>query len=149
MRRLSIEADHLYQLLVNNMTDKSPFSPIGAQDLCRLHEDTPENKIKRTYLRNLHAFMARLTRNGVSDCSYQALQAITQALERADPPITTRTMDMLILYDWARLAVNRLMEGELKNTLIGGELWDVEKPGFSKERWKSWVKRLGDIEKDE
>lgn len=93
--------------------------------------------------------MARLTHNKVSDCSYQAMQAITQALERADPPITTRTMDMLILYDWVRLAGHKLMKAELKDTRIGGELWDTkEKPGFSTERWKFWMKRLGDVEED-
>ncbi|KAG9523170.1 hypothetical protein KCV07_g2770, partial [Aureobasidium melanogenum] len=120
-----------------------------AQDLCCLHTDTPENKVKRRYLRNLHAFMARLTRDGVSDCSYQALQAIIRALERADPPVTTRTMDLLIVYDWVRLAAKQLMEAELDNTRIGGELWDVEeKPGFSKERWEFWLERLGDIEED-
>lgn len=95
--------------------------------------------------------MARLTRNGTSDCSYQALQAITRALETAEPQILTRTMDILIVYDWVRLAARQLIDGaEHKTTRIGGALWDVsEKPGFSGERWKFWMTRLGNIERNE
>jgi hypothetical protein len=121
---------------------------IGAQDLCRLHIDTPENKVKRTYLRNLNAFMARLTRDEVSDCSYQALIAFTQALETAEPYTTTRTMDMLIVYDWLRLAAKKLIETEIKDARVRGELWDHEKRGFSQERWMFWSRRLEGIEKD-
>ena len=105
---------------------------------------------KRTYLRNLHAFMARLTHNEISDCSYQALQAFTQALERTDPPPATRTMDMLIVYDWVRLAGKQLLEAQLNDTKVRGELWDSrQKPGFSQERWTFWRHRLGFIEKNE
>lgn len=127
------------------------FLTPGAQDLYRLHIDTPENRTKRIYLRNLRAFMARLTRKGISDCSYQALSAITQALETAEPQLLTRTMDMFIVYDWVRLAARQLMDGaQHKDTRIGGELWAVrEKPGFSRERWEFWRNRLGNIEKNE
>jgi hypothetical protein len=56
---------------------------------------------------------------------------------------------MLIVYDWVRLAAKQLTEAELRDTRVGGELWGVEeKPGFSKERWEFWLKRLGDIEED-
>jgi hypothetical protein len=120
----------------------------GAQDLCRLHIDTPENRVKRTYLRNLNAFMARLTRDGISDCSYQALIAFTQALETAEPYATTRTMDVLVVYDWLRLAAKKLMEAEIKSARVRGDLWDKEKSGFSQERWVFWMRRLGDIEGD-
>lgn len=65
-------------MVLDNMADKNSSSITEAQDFCRLDEDTPENKNKRRYLRNLHAFMARLTCDGVSDCSYQALQAINR-----------------------------------------------------------------------
>jgi hypothetical protein len=92
--------------------------------------------------------MARLTRDGVSDCSYQALIAFTQALEKAESYATTRTMDMLIVYDWLRLAAEKLMEAEIKDARVRGELWDDEKRGFSQERWKFWRKRLEGIEED-
>ena len=120
----------------------------GAQDLYHLHIDTPENAVKRAHLRNLHAFMARLTRDGISICFYQALHAFSQALETAEPYITTRTMDVLIVYDWLRLAGSKLMEAELKGSPGCGELWDKQKPGFSQERWEFWRRRLEDIEKD-
>jgi hypothetical protein len=93
--------------------------------------------------------MARLTRDGVSDCSYQALITITQALEMAETYTTTRTMDVLMVYDWLRLAGEKLMGAEVKSARVRGELWDKEKQGFSQERWESWRKRLGDIEEDE
>ena len=92
--------------------------------------------------------MARLTRDGISDCSYQALIAFTQALETAETYATTRTMDVLIVYDWLRLAARRLMEAEIKGARVRGELWDYEKRGFSRERWMFWMRRLGDIEGD-
>lgn len=58
-------------------------------------------------------------------------------------------MNMLIVYDWVRLAGKQLTEAELEDTRIGGELWSVkEKPGVSKKRWEFWLKRLGDIEED-
>lgn len=124
------------------------FFRTGAQDLCRIHTDTPENEVKRTYLRNLHAFMARLTREGISDCSYQALIALSQALETAEAYNTTRTMEILSVYDWLRLTGRKLMKAEVGDTRVRGELWDKQKPGFSQERWMFWRKRLGDIEKD-
>jgi len=129
-------------------TDKIFFLITGAQDLYHLHISTPENAVKRTHLRNLHAFMARLTRDGISICFYQALHAFSQALETAEPYLTTRTMDMLIVYDWLRLAGNKLMEAELKGSPGCGELWDKRKPGFSQERWEFWKKRVEDIETD-
>lgn len=131
-----------------NITNRTLFLTIGAQGLCRLHVDTSENHVKRTYLRSLNAFMARLTREGLSDCSYQALQAFTQALETPEPYVTTRTMDMLIVYDWLRLAAGQLIEAEIKDAQVSGQLWDNKKTGFSEERWKFWSRRLEDIEKD-
>lgn len=127
------------------MTDKMFFCELGAQDLCGLHIDTPENAVKRGYMRNLHAFMARLTRDGISDCSYQALIAFSQALETAEPYIATRTMDILIVYDWLRLAGSKLIEADAKGARVAGELWDKQKPGFSQERWNFWGQRLDDI----
>lgn len=133
---------------MKNITDRFSLLKTGAQDLCRLHIDTPENKVRRTYLRNLNAFMARLTRDGISDCSYQALIAFAQALEKAETYATTRTMDVLIVYDWLRLAAEKLMEAEIKDAGVRGELWDDEKRGFSQERWMFWSKRLEGIEND-
>jgi hypothetical protein len=121
----------------------------GAQELYDLHIDTPENQVKRGYLRNLNAFMARLTRDGVSGCSYQALIAFTQALETLEPYTITRTTDVLIVYDWLRLAGRKLMAAEIKGARVRGELWDKEKPGFSQQRWNFWRRRLLDIEGDE
>jgi len=92
--------------------------------------------------------MARLTRDGISICFSQALHAFSQALETAETYITTRTMDVLIVYDWLRLAGIKLMEAELKGSPGCGELWDKQKPGFSQERWEFWRGRLEDIEKD-
>jgi hypothetical protein len=133
---------------LNTTTDKV-FITIGAQDLCRLHTDTSENQIKRVHLRNLNAFMARLTRDGVSDCSYQALITITQALEIAEMYTTTRIMDVLMVYDWLRLAGYKLMGAKIKNFRVRGELWDkVKQSGYSQERWEFWRRRLGDIEGD-
>jgi hypothetical protein len=92
--------------------------------------------------------MARLTHDGISDCSYQALIAFSQALEKAETYATTRTMDMSIVYDWSRLAAEKLMKAEIKDAGVRGELWDDEKRGFSQERWMFWSKRLEGIEKD-
>jgi hypothetical protein len=122
---------------------------IGAQELYNLQIDTPENQVKRDYLRNLNAFMARLTRDGVSGCSYQALIAFSQALETPEPYTITRTTDVLIVYDWLRLAGRKLMAAEIKGARVRGELWDKEKPGFSQQRWNFWRRRLLDIEGDE
>jgi hypothetical protein len=125
------------------------FVTTGAQDLCRLHIDTPENQVKRLHLRNLNAFMARLTRDGVSDCSYQALVTITQALEIAETYTTARTMDVLMVHDWLRLAGKKLMGAKIKDFKVRGELWNQGKqPGYSQERWEFWRKRLADIEKN-
>jgi hypothetical protein len=133
----------------NTRTDKQMIT-IGAQDLTRLDISSPPNVTKRLHLRNLHAFMARLTRDEISNCSYQALCAFTRALEKTDPTAETRTMDMQILYDWLRLAESKLMDANLKGARVGGELWDVEaKPGFSHERWQFWRMRLRNIEEDE
>jgi hypothetical protein len=125
------------------------FVITGAQELSDLHVDTAENQVKRVYLRNLNAFMARLTRDGVSGCSYQALIAFTQALETPVPYTITRIMDVLIVYDWLRLAGRKLMAAEIKGARVRGELWNREKQGFSQERWNFWRSRLEEIEEDE
>jgi hypothetical protein len=110
--------------------------------------NTPENQIKRVHLRNLNAFMARLTRDGVSDCTYQALITITQALEMTETYTSTRTMDVLMVYDWLRLVGAKLMVAECKGARVRGELWDQEEQGFSQERWEFWRRRLEGIEED-
>jgi hypothetical protein len=57
-------------------------------------------------------------------------------------------MDVLVVYDWLRLAAKKLMEAEIKSARVRGDLWDKEKSGFSQERWVFWMRRLGDIEGD-
>jgi hypothetical protein len=134
---------------IESIADRFVLLMLGAQELSNLHMDTPENEVKRIYLRNLNAFMARLARDGISNCSYQALIAFTQALETPEPYTCTRTMDLLIVYDWLRLVGTKLMEAEIKAARVRGKLWDKEKQGFSQERWKFWWSRLENIEGDE
>lgn len=49
-----------------------------------------------------------------------------------------------------RLAGKRLIQAQLKDTKVKGELWDSkQKPGYSQERWTFWRDRLKVIEKNE
>lgn len=114
----------------------------------------PNQIHERACWRNLHAFCARLTRDGTCHFVRYALWALRPALE--DEPDSRakayQTQGPALDYyipiaaDWISQTGSVLFgcEEDSSSGDQGGRLWKG-KPGFSVERWAFWKKRFGEV----